>query len=390
MQRGKLAHILSSCFAVSDEESLNWFKRLGEENVRVALRLGEVQGGMVLLPMFQYFGGRPIPMMGVAGVGVSPCYRRQGLAKKMMKQALLEAHERGFALSSLYASSLALYRHSGYELAGGRYKVQIPAELIKVKGDTSRIQELEEADFEAVKEVHQRFAEAGNGQLGRPEALWRRARFERDGRPLFGYGYRTAKGLEGYLYLRTERQPGEMHHLLKLTDFIALNEAAARGLWALLSNHATTASNVHCFLSPWSLPPMVLEERQALKTRLLDTWTLRILNIPLALESRGYPKAVSGRVSLRIKDKQLFQNNRAWVLDVDRGVAQVKVDAELPSRLRSSHPVFLGPRGLSALFSGHMNPFQLKALGFLDGEDRDLLTLQLLFGGPQPWMIDMF
>ncbi len=61
--------------------------REGGTDVACALRV----------PMGQFFGGRSVAMMGVAGVAVAPEARGRGLATRVMQEVLREAREEGGA-----------------------------------------------------------------------------------------------------------------------------------------------------------------------------------------------------------------------------------------------------------------------------------------------------
>lgn len=65
-------------------------------------------------------------MLGIAGVAVGPEARGLGIAAAMMAEAMREAERDGFAISTLYASTLGLYRKAGYEVAGHRFESAMP------------------------------------------------------------------------------------------------------------------------------------------------------------------------------------------------------------------------------------------------------------------------
>ena len=65
--------------------------------------------------------GSSIRMAGVAGVACLPEYRRRGYVGALLKQALMEMHDRGEALSALYTPHVALYRRYGWEIVGAKH-----------------------------------------------------------------------------------------------------------------------------------------------------------------------------------------------------------------------------------------------------------------------------
>jgi GNAT superfamily N-acetyltransferase len=81
--------------------------------------------------MRQWWYGRQVPMAGVAGVMVAPEYRSRGVGRRVMTALLDEIAARGFPLSALYPATMPLYRSLGWELAGARDTVVIPARSLR-------------------------------------------------------------------------------------------------------------------------------------------------------------------------------------------------------------------------------------------------------------------
>ncbi|HZM00306.1 MAG TPA: GNAT family N-acetyltransferase, partial [Planctomycetota bacterium] len=119
------AEIASACFNVPEEDTRTWFERGGLRNLRLQRDGGAVAAGLLLVPMGQWFGGRAVPMTGIAGVGVPAERRGRGAALSLMRAALAELRRSGVALSTLYPATTALYRAVGYEVAGGRYALEL-------------------------------------------------------------------------------------------------------------------------------------------------------------------------------------------------------------------------------------------------------------------------
>ena len=90
------------------------------------LRRGTPAGGLALYRMGQWFGGRPVPLVGVGAVAIAPEHRGTGTAERLMEGTLRELRAEGIALSGLYPATQRLYRKGGYEQAGGRYHYSMP------------------------------------------------------------------------------------------------------------------------------------------------------------------------------------------------------------------------------------------------------------------------
>ena len=75
-----LSRILGWAFGIDAADTRGWLDHAGLENVRVARKNDEILGGLAEIPMGQWFGGRSVPMLGLAGVGVAPAARGERVA----------------------------------------------------------------------------------------------------------------------------------------------------------------------------------------------------------------------------------------------------------------------------------------------------------------------
>lgn len=99
------AAILAHSFAGKPDDMLQWLAQLDEREVRVWRDGRHVTAGIVAYRIGQYFGGRAVPMAGVAGVVVTPHARASGAGSKAMTALLRELHAQGVALSTLYPAT---------------------------------------------------------------------------------------------------------------------------------------------------------------------------------------------------------------------------------------------------------------------------------------------
>src|ERR1043166_2690224 len=71
-------------FAGTEEGTRDWLRAAGMKSVRVVREHGKpgaAAGCLLRIPMGQYFGGRSVSMLGIAGVAVAPEARGRGLAE---------------------------------------------------------------------------------------------------------------------------------------------------------------------------------------------------------------------------------------------------------------------------------------------------------------------
>jgi predicted N-acetyltransferase YhbS len=81
--------------------------------------------------MRQWWHGRSMPMAGVASVMVAPEHRGQGVGRTLMTEVLAAVASRGYPVSVLYPATTPIYRSLGWELAGGDYRISLPARSLR-------------------------------------------------------------------------------------------------------------------------------------------------------------------------------------------------------------------------------------------------------------------
>lgn len=377
----ELLPVWTASYEASPELWAKYVELLGRDAFRVARRRGEVVGGLALFETSQWFGGRTVPSVGVAAVGIAPQARGEGVASAFLARTLLEARERGLALASLYASTTGLYRRVGFELAGAFVHYAQPLRLLGRSGARELpVRRLPPGGgHDALHALHRARAAEESGVLDRNEALWKRVVREDRGN-VAAYVVGPEEAPEGYVVLRQQEGKGD-HHDLVATDLVARTGRAARRLWTLLADHATTAGEVHWFGPP--VDPLVLHlEEQEWRVVKADAWMLRLLDVPRALSARGWPAHVEGELELDVQDDLLPANQGRWRLRVAGGAATVEPGGRGALRLDVTT--------LAPLYTGHVRAARLAADGRLGGSPAAVELAGRLFAGPAPWMPDRF
>jgi predicted acetyltransferase len=372
--------ILGLAFGLGVESSRAWLSRIDPANLRIARRGAAVAGALTLLPMGQWFGGRRVPMTGVAAVAVAPEHRGDGVGLRLMRDAVAELHAAGVALSALYPATEPLYRRAGYERAGSRFEIRVPARALAAAGRAAPLRPAEAADDAAIRDACRTRAAACPGNLDRNAYIWERVREPR-GEIAQGYVVEGPRGrIDGYVFF-TQKRGDSYQYELNLTDLVALSPAAARRLLDFFADHRSMVTDVVWTGSAAdAILAHLVEPSYAVK--LLHSWMLRIVDVPAALSARGYPPGLKAEVSLAVSDDLVPANADRFVLEVAGGRGAVRRGG--PGR------VALDVRGFAPLYSGHLAPRALRVAGLLDGPERDLDAAAAIFAGPAPWMSEMF
>jgi predicted acetyltransferase len=385
-----IAAIVAQCFNTPAEDVGPWLARAGQRNLRVRRHGGQVCACLLIIPMGQWFGGRSVPMGGIAAVGVPAEHRGAGHALAITRAAVAEMAGDGLLLSTLYPATTHLYRQAGYEVAGGRFELRLQPQLIGLRERELPLRPAVADDLPAIRQLAARRAALGQGALDRGEYIWSRIREPR-AKPARGYVVERDGRLEGYAYLQQvfgAGRPG--HYDVVATDCAALTPQAGRRLLTLFADHGSLADSVTLHGGPAD-PLLALLPDRSWTARLVDPWMIRVLDVKGALEARGWPAAARGELLLDVRDELLPRNRGRFLLEVEGGRARV---GAAPAALQASHAqppaLQLDVRGLSPLYSSYMAPGELLAAGLLAGPPEALDVAASLFAGPAPVMSDMF
>jgi predicted acetyltransferase len=380
----RLAPIVSWAFGGSEARTRAWLTGAGPAHVRLARAEGTLVGGLLEVPMGQFFGGKSVSTLGIAGVAIAPEARGRGAALELLRSALLDAKERGLALSTLYPSTYSLYRKAGYELAGSQCRFTLRLRALMRTRRRLAVESLGALGQQQAEASYRDIARFRSGYLDRGSYLWNRVRHPQQ-EAARGFGVVSDSGLEGYLYVQAappEREPLE----LRLSDFVCRSAIGFESLLAFLSDHRTTADRAIWHGAPADARLLGMPEI-GLESALEHHWMLRLLDVRAALLGRGYP-AVDADVVFELEDSFLPDNAGQWRLTLTGGVPEL--GAKGAGSTGAAPSVRLGVGALAALYTGFLSPWELKLAGRLDADEPALATLGLLFSGPAPGSADYF
>jgi predicted acetyltransferase len=374
-----LSVILGWSFGVAAAEGPPWLAKGGHDNVRVAVDAGQVVGGLLHIPMGQWFGGRSVGTLGVAGVCAAAHLRGRGVARRLMQASLVEACERGIPLSTLYPATQPLYRGTGYEQAGCRFEYRARLADLPRSGHELELRRIEPSDRAGVEEAYRVLAATQPGFLDRGPYVWDRVTTRR-GEAALGYLAEADGRVEGYLYVvqqRTERN----RYDFELSDVVALTPRAANCVLGFLHDQRSLGDFATWWGGASDTLALAMTE-QAYAMRLVDHWMLRICDVEAALTARGYPPGLELELELDVRDPLLAKNNGRFVLSIAGGSARVERGG--------AGALDIDVRGLGALYSGFAPAQALARAGLVAGSEAALHAATAAFAGAAPAMPDTF
>jgi predicted acetyltransferase len=336
----------------------------------------------------QRFGGRELEMCGIWGVGTLPERRGSGIATLAVGRLLHEARERGVPLSALYPATVRPYRGLGYELAGTYTEHRVAFDDLPKGGGPLPVEEFDLAgDLDAVRACYRRATEMHNGPIDCDDADWWPERIMGRRMPDELQRAVVARGaageIEGYASFVYEKHDGDLDVAFRLScnHFVAASMEGYASLLAYLRGFRGLGQAL-VFPGPPADPLALLVEEQRVRPEWTFRWMLRLLDVPAALEGRGYPP-VNGDAVIAVEDGTFPENRGPWRISAEGGKVEVA-----PAEGATVRPMPIGT--LSSIYSGFLSPHDAARLGLLDGDDPAVPVLARLFSGPAPFMLDWF
>lgn len=382
----RLLELLGPIFHFPRERAPKFREAIGDDNFRVVRSDEDLAGGLTVVHMGQFFGGRSVSTAGIVAVGIAPQYRARGAASALMSDLMRELHrEKRCALSTLYPATVPIYRKAGYGLAGVQCDISMQTGMIDMREYGPALRAIEsDKDRQAAERLYREFVQRQNGPLDRGDYIWNRIRESRGDK---AQGYLVVENGEptGYIYyLIKDHAPGmpygdNMH--LYVTDMAAVTAPAGRRLLTLLADHRSMEQHVKWTGGP--SPVLLAHMREAIaRIQLHATWMVRIVDVERAFKERGYASMLDGEVHFEVSDDVIESNNDRFVLSVRNGEAQV--------RRGGNGDVKLHVRALAALFTSYRTVHELVSLDLAEATEPAAQAANAMFAGPSPWMSDMF
>jgi predicted acetyltransferase len=387
---GEVSSIVGDAFAFAADEAASWLSKGGLEHLRVVRDAGRVVAALLQIPMGQYFGGKSVPTVGIAGVGVGIVDRGRGAGQTLMQSTIREIASRGVALSTLYPSTQTLYRSAGYERAGKLMRVTLPTHLFRAPRTSLVARRLTSNDESKAAELYREVAPAFPGYLDRGPYIWNRVRKPKQA-PSVGVGFFASKTsslrnrrerLEAYLYFTQMNVEASIpFHMVSIKDVAARSSAGYDAVVRFLGDQRSIGRKTEFRGGPSSPLLMRLAEPHY-EEESLEDWMVRITHLSSALTSRGYPIHLSADLHLEIDDPLVAENSGRFVL--------VLRDGEPTLRKGGKGSLALDVRALAPLYTGYLSATALARLGMLNGSPATLALADAVFVSSMPSMCEMF
>ena len=375
--------VRAQAFAVPESDRERWTALIDPSEMVTAFLGTQVVGSLNILGLGQWFGGRPVPMGGVATVVVLPEHRGEGLAPRLLEAGLERMRDRGLVVSTLHPATTRVYRSAGWEIGGDLAIHRIPTTALErlPRGESERVRRLTRDDWPLAQICYDGAAAAQSGWLDRNEWWWGVVADETFVDQTFVYGVDGTDGLAGYVVF-TQAQTEKFGYRLVVEELVAREPGAALTLWRMLGTHGMQVNSITLQRGPVDELLLVLPEQDVTQVS-NNRWMHRLVDAPAAIAARGFPPDVAAEVHLGLTDRLAPWNEGRWLLRVEGGRGELVAGGTGDLQITIN--------GLSALATGWASASSLAGAGLLHhSSPADRAALDAIFAGPTPTMVDDF
>ncbi|MFL6140412.1 MAG: enhanced intracellular survival protein Eis [Labedaea sp.] len=320
----------------------------------------------------QFFGGRPVPMGGLASVCVDPYARGRGVATALLDRALAGMREARQCVSALFPSVPLLYRGRGWEQTGVYERMILPVDLFAALPRPTADRPLRPAtpaDLPALHAAYLTFASTVDGMLDRSTTAHRLDELLKLDVVDLVPG---ADGVRGYL--TAERPDGER---LIVHDLVAEDADTARRLLRQLASWSGILADVSLRVIDSAVRDLLLSQPVQHDVH-NHPWMLRVVDLPAAVAARGWPLAAFLRPFT--VDVEVVDEHAPW----QAGRHRIGFDGEAVfCAPGGTGAVRLHARALGPWFAGSADTVMLRRAGLLDGDAKIAAQLDALTGAPR-------
>lgn len=338
-----------------------------------------LQAKVAVIHYRQHFGPDCVlPMGGIGGVVCLPASRGKGYASILLRHALEKMRDSGESVSSLFPFSWEFYGRLGWAWVGVRNMVEAPTRILKPDQGTENVRAATATDRSAIEECYRIWAGGYRGLMERDAKLWNRILDDGEKEYTYTFLFEADGKVEGYLTFR-----GWKEAETPIREFVVLTSRAQRALLGLLRRHEMQVEKF-TWDSPEDNSLWHQHYHWDIKTKTEPVTMARVVDVAAALTAWKPNRAVAGKVTVRIQDKDALWNTGVWQADFSEGavtVQAVQADADVSMDIQAFSQAFHGTPNLTSLRKGGRLEVQNEA-----GYE----ALQQLLAGPPMFMNDSF
>lgn len=335
----------------------------------------ELAGKLHIIPLEVFIQGTRFSMGGISSVATWPEYRRQGVAKKLLKKSLSDMKEKGEVVSLLHPFNVGFYRKYGWELAFNRKKYSLPIEKLKRDWKTAGYVRRNQ-DVKLLHDIYTDYAKSYNGMLVRDEAWWKQRVLTDQGAQV-RVAYNSAGEPEAYLIYTVRK------NILNVLDLAYRNNNGIQLIYEFLSNHDSMAEKIEMTVPENDLLPLMLHD-PTFSQEIEPYFMARIVDVHAFLQI--YPFINKDKtVKLEVTDEILPENDGCYVMKTNKNKTDVTKIQE-----KTDTGISCSVQQLTALLLGFVRAPELWERGFIAGDKTAIHLLDEIIPQKTPYFADFF
>jgi predicted acetyltransferase len=262
-----------------------------------------------------------MPLGGIAAVATFADQQGKGFAGKLLKESIRRMRESKVPVSTLYPFSHKFYRRYGWgQSCLTQQFLDLRPELFTRFEEHKLVARFDrERDFKDMIACHNEVMARYNLCFSRSDKEWEEQFKDYPKVNAFLYIIRDGSAFLGWFACKnTRRESGGGY--VSATDRLALkNETAFK---AMLGFFAGLPSNVKAVSTRLPIDADLLEYMdEPPAARINPEQQFRIIDLSLAVKSRGYRPDAKGKLIIKIRDEIADWNAGTWRIDAEDGVA---------------------------------------------------------------------
>lgn len=298
-------------------------------------------------------GRRTVAAAGITRVGVLPTHRRRGINTDLMRVQLEDARGRGEPLAVLHASEGGIYGRFGFGVA--TYVVDLEVETARSSflpgfSPSGRVRLLpRDQALPRMRPVFDLAASVRPGVVALDDRWfsWRFTELERDKEAPYFFAVHESDAGEpdAYAVYQVKHEwPGQIpRNVVQVQELMTTTPQSSADIWRYVFD-IDLIQTVKAPDRPVDDPllRMVMEPRR-LRPTLRDGMYVRLIDVPAALEARGY--AAEGSIVLEVADPFCGWNQGRYELSVSGGSATCRptgADADLACSVNELAATYMG------------------------------------------------
>jgi len=377
-----IAEVLSTSLNFSRERAVKRAPLLPLDDLRVAIEDDTVLAVAGEFRFDEWFAGRAVDCSGIWGVATLPEHRAGGLATACIRALLDRARERGTPITALFPAMLTPYRRMGYELAGVFVEHRVPLAALPPGGDSLPAVELADLarDLAGIRAAFREWISTSTGPVEPVgDAHWLDRIFpaadDDTGRTVVVREDGRITGVASF-NRTTDVGPLDVAFGIECRTLFAVTPEAQCALWAYFRGYRGLGKWLQ-WVGPPADPIAIASLDAFIERPFRYDWMLRLLDVPAALEARGYPP-VDAEATVAVDDPTFAENAGGWRISVREGRASVQ---RADGHDRRALPIGI----FSSMYSGYLRAHDAARLGYLDADDPAVESLATIFAGSDPW-----